>query len=49
MFEAVDGALAVYAQALDGGVEKFLVGRPSDVVYRQFNKPPVDAGECSVA
>ena len=49
VIEAVDGALAVYAQALDGGVEKFLVGRPSDVVYRQYNKPPVDAGECSVA
>ncbi len=35
--EAVDGALAVYANALDAGVEKYLVGRPSQVVYRKFN------------
>jgi glutamate-1-semialdehyde 2,1-aminomutase len=36
--EAVDQALAVYAQALDGGVERFLVGRPSQLVYRRFNQ-----------
>jgi glutamate-1-semialdehyde 2,1-aminomutase len=31
--EAIDGALAVYARALDQGVEKFLVGRPSCHVF----------------
>jgi glutamate-1-semialdehyde 2,1-aminomutase len=36
--EAVDGALAVYAQALDGGAERFLVGRPSQLVFRRFNR-----------
>ncbi len=44
--EAVHAALAVYARALDGGVERFLVGRPSQVVYRRFNRsapPPRDA------
>jgi glutamate-1-semialdehyde 2,1-aminomutase len=38
--EAIDGALEVYAQALDAGVERFLIGRPSQVVYRYFNQPP---------
>jgi glutamate-1-semialdehyde 2,1-aminomutase len=37
--EAVDGALAVYARALDDGPERHLVGRPSQVVYRRFNIP----------
>lgn len=37
--EAFDGALAVYAQALEDGVSKYLVGRPSKVVYRKFNGP----------
>ena len=36
--DAVDRALAVYARALDGGVERFLVGRPSQLVYRRFNQ-----------
>jgi len=36
---AVDGALAVYRNALDGGVARFLVGRPSQIVYRQYNRP----------
>jgi glutamate-1-semialdehyde 2,1-aminomutase len=31
--EAVDGALAVYARALQDGVEKYLVGRPSRTVF----------------
>jgi glutamate-1-semialdehyde 2,1-aminomutase len=35
--EAVDGALAVYAQALESGTSRFLVGRPSQVVFRRFN------------
>ncbi|PZV35744.1 glutamate-1-semialdehyde 2,1-aminomutase [Mesorhizobium kowhaii] len=35
--EAVDGALAVYAQALESGTSRFLVGRPTQVVFRRFN------------
>lgn len=35
--EAIDGALGVYAMALEDGIEKYLVGRPSKVVYRKFN------------
>jgi len=38
--EAIDGALAVYAKALDGGVERFLVGPPSQPVMRAFNAAP---------
>jgi glutamate-1-semialdehyde 2,1-aminomutase len=37
--DAIDGALAVYKQALEHGVEKFLVGPPSQAVYRKFNFP----------
>ncbi|WP_407863779.1 glutamate-1-semialdehyde 2,1-aminomutase [Phyllobacterium phragmitis] len=36
--EAVDGALGVYALALDQGVERHLIGRPSQIVYRRFNQ-----------
>lgn len=36
--EAVDGALAVYAQALESGTDRFLVGRPSQVVFRRYNQ-----------
>ncbi|WFP62613.1 glutamate-1-semialdehyde 2,1-aminomutase [Mesorhizobium sp. WSM4904] len=35
--EAVDGALAVYARALDSGADHLLVGRPSRVVFRRYN------------
>lgn len=35
--EAIDGALAVYHRALDEGIERFLEGRPSQVVMRGFN------------
>jgi len=35
--EAIDGALEIYARALEDGVERHLVGRPSQPVYRQFN------------
>ena len=38
---AIDGALAVYRQALDDGVERYLVGRPSQTVYRPYNLPEV--------
>lgn len=34
--EAVAQALAVYAQALDGGVGRFLEGRPVQPVFRRF-------------
>ncbi len=47
---AIEGALAVYRQALDQGVERYLVGRPSQTVYRRYNEaagplaaPPVAA------
>lgn len=33
----IAGALRVYRQALDGGVERFLVGRPVKPVFRTFN------------
>jgi glutamate-1-semialdehyde 2,1-aminomutase len=36
--EAVDGALAVYARALDSTIDRFLVGRHSQVVFRRYNK-----------
>ncbi len=41
--DAIDGALAIYRKALENGVDKYLVGRPSDVVFRPFNHatPPV--------
>jgi glutamate-1-semialdehyde 2,1-aminomutase len=35
--EAVRGALSVYRQAMDAGTERFLVGRPSKIVYRRYN------------
>ncbi len=37
--EAVDGALEVYARALNDGVEKHLVGRPSTMAQRRYNLP----------
>lgn len=37
--DAFDGALAVYARALADGVDRHLVGRPSEVVFRRFNTP----------
>jgi glutamate-1-semialdehyde 2,1-aminomutase len=40
--DAVDGALGVYVRALDEGVEHHLVGRPSQIVQRQFNLPSED-------
>ena len=38
--EAIDGALACYRRALEDGVEHYLVGRPSEIVYRSYNSPP---------
>jgi glutamate-1-semialdehyde 2,1-aminomutase len=37
--DAIDGALEVYARALEDGAERYLVGRPSQIVYRRFNQP----------
>jgi glutamate-1-semialdehyde 2,1-aminomutase len=36
--DAIDGALEVYARALEDGVERHLVGRPTQIVYRRFNQ-----------
>ena len=35
--EAFDAALAVYRNALEDGFEKYLVGRTTQVVYREYN------------
>lgn len=35
--DAIDGALGVYVRALNDGVDNYLTGRPSQVVYRRFN------------
>lgn len=35
--EAVDRALGIYARALNDGVETYLTGRASQLVYRRFN------------
>ena len=37
--EAIDGALEVYTRALEDGADRYLVGRPSQIVYRRFNQP----------
>jgi glutamate-1-semialdehyde 2,1-aminomutase len=37
--EAMDGALPMYRAALENGVEHYLVGRPSQSVYRRYNFP----------
>lgn len=36
--EAIEGALTIYKQALEHGVEHYLVGRPSAIVFRRFNQ-----------
>jgi glutamate-1-semialdehyde 2,1-aminomutase len=35
--DAVRGALEVYGQAMNDGAERYLVGRPSKIVYRRYN------------
>jgi glutamate-1-semialdehyde 2,1-aminomutase len=37
--DAMDASLSVYRSALENGVDKYLVGRPSQSVYRRFNFP----------
>jgi glutamate-1-semialdehyde 2,1-aminomutase len=46
--DAFDGALAVYARALSDGAEKLLVGPPSEMVYRAYNRKP-EAAELAEA
>ncbi len=36
---AIDGALEIYRRALEDGVERYLIGRASQIVYRRFNQP----------
>lgn len=36
---AFDKALPVYRKAIDEGVKDYLVGRPTQIVYRDFNSP----------
>ena len=36
--DAIDGALYVYRKALENGVQNYLVGPPSDVVFRAYNQ-----------
>ena len=36
---AIDGTLEVYKRALNDGPERYLIGRPSQPVYRRFNRP----------
>lgn len=35
--DAIDGALSVYRQAMEDGVNPYLIGRPSSVVFRKYN------------
>ena len=35
--EALDQAMFIYGKALQEGVEKYLVGRPSKIPYRKIN------------
>lgn len=46
---AIDGALTSYARALEDGVEGYLVGRPSQVVYRRFNRYDAEGEPLRVA
>ncbi|WP_088345559.1 MULTISPECIES: glutamate-1-semialdehyde 2,1-aminomutase [Rhodomicrobium] len=39
---AIDGALDIYARALEDGTERYLVGRPSQMVQRRFNVPDAE-------
>jgi glutamate-1-semialdehyde 2,1-aminomutase len=38
---AIDAALGIYRRALDEGVERYLIGRPSQVAVRRYNRPDV--------
>jgi glutamate-1-semialdehyde 2,1-aminomutase len=43
--DAFDAAMEVYGRALSDGAGKFLVGPPSEMVYRAFNKKPAEAAK----
>jgi glutamate-1-semialdehyde 2,1-aminomutase len=40
---AIDGALRIYRRALEDGVNRYLIGRPSEGVYRHYNRPETKA------
>ncbi len=40
--DAIDGALGVYKRAMVDGVDRYLVGRPSSVVFRKYNRVSLD-------
>jgi glutamate-1-semialdehyde 2,1-aminomutase len=40
--DALDESLAIYKRALEDGVERYLVGPPSQTVYRRYNTPPAN-------
>ena len=37
--EAFDYALGVYRNAIQNGVENYLIGPPTQTIYREFNEP----------
>jgi glutamate-1-semialdehyde 2,1-aminomutase len=47
--DAIDGALGIYREALEKGVSKYLVGRPSEVVFRRYNQPRERAQQIALA
>jgi glutamate-1-semialdehyde 2,1-aminomutase len=38
---AIQGALVIYKRALEDGIDRFLVGRPCQVVNRRYNRPAI--------
>jgi glutamate-1-semialdehyde 2,1-aminomutase len=46
--DAMDGALGVYRQALENGIEHYLVGPPLQNVYRRYNLPRTSPSEARV-
>ena len=46
--DALDASLAIYKRALQDGVERYLVGPPSQTVYRKFNNPSANAASPAV-
>jgi glutamate-1-semialdehyde 2,1-aminomutase len=42
--DAIDGALEIYARALEDGFEAHLTGRPSQMVYRAYNAGLAERG-----
>ena len=43
--EAIDRALEIYKRALTDGFQSYLVGRPSQIVYRRYNIAPAEQDE----